>query len=450
MRKAVVSVLGLSFVLLASSVYAQSTELKNDDVRADSEARITCGFCEMDKFGMIFYLNDFPGLSFPLELTKIKVGLAQSLPLDLRLEACTEAASGTADISYEVYIGQMSESFFSSNSIRSNPFGAWNAETLVTSGTAQVSLNVATGSSTNTPPNYNLSLSEIPITNAASFGTASHRYIRVVFDVPGDPSVSDPHCDNYGDTSSDTGLYRDDAITGDGHKSFGFVERMGIPGYWEFNEDYSGFLGIGDDQVDGDWVIRLDVQASSVPPVTDAGVPVTPDSGETDNIRQLHSITPTQGRADMPTPVVIKGRGFTEDARPFLMMGATEPTYLSDVELLDSSTIQATVPSGLEPGVYFLESENKSLAEAFEVLEPATSPCPGGGCTTGGSTAKPGTVDGGSSTSSGGSTRRPARSSRRTSDDCGCQHTLSPKGSDRAYFSLLGLFLMAMVIYRRR
>ena len=454
-------------VLVSSTSFAQPVEMKYDDVRADSEAQVVCGFCAMDKFGTIFYLSDFPGLSFPLELTKIKLGLTQSMPLDRGLQACSNPASGTANIAYEVYVGQLSQTYFRSNSIRGYPLGAWNTETLVTSGMASVNLNVPSGAATNMPPDFNLPLSEIPITNAGGFGTPSDRYIRVVFDVPAAAGTVDPHCDHYNRTSSALSVFRDDGIGTNVSKNFGYISRQSFPTGWEFNENFRA-LFIDEDLVDGDWLIRLEVRPSGQPPLQDAGVqppladsgvatnpdasapPPNPDAGNMQDL-SLSGITPEKGRNDRPTQVLIIGNGFTENTRAYLNKGESESIPLINLMVLGSSSIQAEVPSGLAAGLYDLyvsDSGNMSHRDSAFLVEDGGEPStPGDAGPSGPSTAR--TDSGTSSMGSGsGSTRRPARTSRRTSDGCGCQQLPARSYSDQSH--LLGLGLILVAISRRR
>ena len=168
-----------SAIALAAPVSAQPTELRNDNVRIDSTAAISCGFCAMDKFGAIFYLADFPGVSFPMNLTKVKIALSNSLPTQT-LDTCTAATSGMTNITYTVYVGQRNQNDFNFSPISSYPQGAWPTETLVTSGSAPITFSVPTGSANGANPNYNLMLNEIPINNATNFGNANDKYIRVL------------------------------------------------------------------------------------------------------------------------------------------------------------------------------------------------------------------------------------------------------------------------------
>jgi len=353
-------------VLSASTVFAQPTELKYDEVRADNAAQISCGFCAMHKFGTIFYLSDFQSLSFPLDLTKLKLALTQSVPTTQDIEACTAASSGTASISYEVYVGQTTQANFNSRLIRSFPLGAWPNETSVTSGSAQVTLSVPTGSPNGSNPNYSLALHEIPITNARNFGTSSDRYIRVVFDVPSASTMPSPFCERYNLTSPSAVPFRDDAIARNTHKSFGHVGNLGFD--WFFNEDFLVPF-IVKQQTDGDWVIRIEVQPATQAPSTDAGTSVPSDSGQEPlDPLEIFSITPRRGDLASTTPVMISGSGFVEQT--VVRVGSHS---LLDLEVLDASTIRGTVTAGLDPsGAYDVIVENPNgqiatLNEAFSV-----------------------------------------------------------------------------------
>jgi hypothetical protein len=73
----------------------------------------------------------------------------------------------------------------------------------------------------------------------------------------------------------------------------------------------------------------------------------------------LSGMTPDQGNPALPTPVQITGSGFLE--MPSLRLG---DTWLVNVTLVNSTTLTATVPPGMLPGVYDLTLYNGDCQEA--------------------------------------------------------------------------------------
>ena len=87
-------------------------------------------------------------------------------------------------------------------------------------------------------------------------------------------------------------------------------------------------------------------------------------------LRQAPAVTevdPESAPNDLDTPIVITGSGFVDGATVLL-----NGTSLDDVEWVSSSAVKATVPWGMDPGVYTLTVTNPgdqsgSLPSAFEV-----------------------------------------------------------------------------------
>ncbi|MEE2903373.1 MAG: IPT/TIG domain-containing protein [Myxococcota bacterium] len=403
-------ILVASAIAYAKPAAAQTTELRNDNVRVDSTAAISCGFCSMDKFGAIFYLADFPGVSFPMNLTKVKIALSNSLPTQT-LDTCTAASSGMTNITYTVYVGQRNQADFNFNPISTYPQGAWPTETLVTSGSAPITFSVPTGSANGANPNYNLMLNEIPINNAANFGNANDKYIRVLFDMPNAGPTSSPSCDLLGLGSPGGVPFRDVGIPIDAHKSYIFnagytFGTLVKPPEWIFNEDFRSQAA--SESIGGDWIIRLEVESANQPPPMDAGVPLNPDAAppppadsgvvvppdtgvqmpadsgtqatpDTGVVEPADSgvssadpptitaITPSEAKSDNNTPVVILGTGFVAGAE-----ARVGQIPMLDVEVSGASTIRATVPAGIADGVYDILVENPDgqialLQEGFAI-----------------------------------------------------------------------------------
>ena len=87
-------------------------------------------------------------------------------------------------------------------------------------------------------------------------------------------------------------------------------------------------------------------------------------------------VDPTGAPNDLDTPMVITGTGFSAELSGTLVI--TQPTVylgavsLEDVGWVSSATLTATVPWGLDPGVYTLtvvnpDTQSGSLPDAFTV-----------------------------------------------------------------------------------
>lgn len=80
-------------------------------------------------------------------------------------------------------------------------------------------------------------------------------------------------------------------------------------------------------------------------------------------------VDPASAPNDLDTPIVITGTDFV--STPTVYLGDTS---LDDVNWVSTTTLEATVPWGMEPGVYTLTVENPggesgSLSDAFTVTE---------------------------------------------------------------------------------
>jgi len=82
----------------------------------------------------------------------------------------------------------------------------------------------------------------------------------------------------------------------------------------------------------------------------------------------VDAIVPDSARDDSDTPVTIKGTGFADN--PTVTLG---DTALTNVTRASSTTLTATVPSGIDPGTYDLTVVNPdgsdTMAEAFTVTQ---------------------------------------------------------------------------------
>ena len=90
----------------------------------------------------------------------------------------------------------------------------------------------------------------------------------------------------------------------------------------------------------------------------------------------VSTIIPASAPNDRDTPVVITGTGFAEDGTtpPTVTLGTTQ---LTAVTFVTDTTLTATVPSGMTPGLYDLTVTNPdtgsvTLTAAFTVTSPPT------------------------------------------------------------------------------
>jgi hypothetical protein len=175
---------------------------------------------------------------------------------------------------------------------------------------------------------------------------------------------------NGGVTWQDLGPY----ITANGYNgtiSTGFGNPLGGRQGWvgdlttwtEVVVDLSAFAG---QQAQIRWRIGCDSSISDVGWYIDdvqITAPLPPNPPAT-----LARIVPNTGTPFQPTPVTIEGSGFVE--HPNARLGET---WLLSLTLVSSTTLEAVVPAGMEPGVYTLTLYNgdtcgeSTLANAFTV-----------------------------------------------------------------------------------
>ena len=79
----------------------------------------------------------------------------------------------------------------------------------------------------------------------------------------------------------------------------------------------------------------------------------------------VSTIEPDHGPADQAVAVTIRGRNFEDTPRAFLSYGSDVQADLTDVVLVNSRTLTATVPSGVYPDLYDLLVKNPD-AEQFK------------------------------------------------------------------------------------
>ena len=84
--------------------------------------------------------------------------------------------------------------------------------------------------------------------------------------------------------------------------------------------------------------------------------------------QEVFSISPDSGPSDTQTLIQITGQGFTPETQVFL-----NETPLLNLSFIDSTTLEATVPGGLDEGIYSFKAitglEESLLPDAFTVTE---------------------------------------------------------------------------------
>ena len=148
----------------------------------------------------------------------------------------------------------------------------------------------------------------------------------------------------------------------------------------------------------------------------------------------ITAISPDFGYDDVDTAVSITGQGFVDPVA--VKLGGTN---LVSTQVTSSQLIEATVPSGMEPGTYMLivinpDSSTASLQEAFEVRHREQDGGSDGGI-------EDGSTDGGQD---GGSTETEQDES--PASGCGC----SSSNHHGFHWGLLLLALMTSAAVRRR
>jgi MYXO-CTERM domain-containing protein len=411
----IVGILVGAFLAQPLAGHAQPVEVRNDNIRVDSEAALSCGFCAGEKFGALFYDPILPTSSFPLSLTKVKLALASITVVEAGGGfRCEPGAGGMLNVNYEVYTGSSVPA--SITSLPSN--GVWPGESVV----VPITSAPITLSEPSTPgsTNYRLNLNEIPLNGITI--APPNAYIRVVVTIP-TGSVQSASCQALGLQPPAAVAFRDIDITGTSRRNFIYqIDPIGIVGNrWVFNEAFQD--PVSGNNINGDWIIRLEVEAMSsgtprdggisinpdaAPPTpadsgpqapADTGVQVPSDSGvsvaaDTGPVNlgppSITAITPTEGSNTANTPVVIIGSGFADGAS--VRIGQIP---LIGIEVPGSTTIKGVVPAGIAVGVYDVLVENSDsqialLPKGFAVTDsnggsgntgapPAASSC---GCQT--------------------------------------------------------------------
>ena len=89
----------------------------------------------------------------------------------------------------------------------------------------------------------------------------------------------------------------------------------------------------------------------------------------------MSAVEPTSAANDIAVPVTITGSDFATGAEtgdpPAVTLG---DSALTDVTFVDASTLTATVPWGMDPGVYALTVTNPTAAAAGACPPPSPSP----------------------------------------------------------------------------
>jgi len=254
-----------------------------DTLAAETPAAVTCGFCAMEKFGVVFYeLPGGGGLApeeFPLRMFAVQVAVAKARVTGSLFTSYVcegSATGGTVRLDMEIYAGQS----VPRASIRALPAdGPWPGETLVYStDTADVEASVAT---VDGGAMYNVMIQELELPTDTVVD-APNTYLRVVFTLPaGGQSAS---CSDLGLTPAAAYATRDD----DGRVApkrsliYALGLDLGVGGAidqgWHWNEEISDPIS-GTTGINGDWTVRLKVTplsggtSDAGPVVLDGAVP---------------------------------------------------------------------------------------------------------------------------------------------------------------------------------
>jgi len=429
-----------TLVFHLSTADAQPMEVRNDSIQVDSEAYLSCGFCAGEKFGALFYAPVLPATTFPLTLSKIKIALASvNVVQDGGGFRCEPGQPGSLMTNYEIYAGTTVPSNI--NMLPQN--GIWPGETVLMPLTQSPPITL---SEPTTPggSDYRLTLNEIPINGVTV--APPNTYIRVVVTIPTGP-IQSASCSVLSLPPPGGVAFRDTDITGNSRRNFIYqIDPTGIVGNrWVFNESFQDpVTGMN---INGDWIIRLEVESTSGSSPNDGGTSIggdaapndPPDSGsspaDTGPLPQSDSgtspagdagsgtfspppnitaITPSEGAFNTNIPVVIIGTGFAAGASARLgqipMIG---------IEVAGATTIKAIIPPAISAGVYDVVVENPD--GQIDFLEK-------GFAITSGTNVKQGTP--------------PAES------NCGCQ----TQANERTDFAanLMGLVLASAILIRRR
>ncbi len=401
---------------LGASAHAQEL-IQYDDVIADTQAAITCGFCATEKFGTIFYElgtgGGLPAAAFPFTLNQIQIAVASTQVTGGVLSGgyqCTGTATGgMVSATLDVYAGTAVPPVITTMPAT----GAWPGESIIVN-----SNQVMLERSVDTVPGSNMFNVQINQLMVGVMVPTPNIYVRVVITIGAGGTSS--ACTDLGFDSPSLSPFRDD--NGRSGPRRNFIYQLGIsipqlminePPKWTWAEEVSDPItqmrGI-----DGDWMIRMDITRSITVPPGDAGVsqdsgPMPVDTGVVEDAGQpaedaggfadasvpTDSGTPAQDAGpvamDPPTitgispdnvaqgssvSVTVVGTGFAEGLS--LKIGA----IAAEVKLLGgATTIAAEVPAGIVAGEYDVvvinaDGQSAILPKAFTVKG---MPTPGGG-----------------------------------------------------------------------
>jgi hypothetical protein len=392
------AVVALPIALAASRPSAQ-TIIQYDDIQADAQAAITCGFCATEKFGAVFYElgggGGLPASAFPLTLNAVQVAVASTqVTGSLGTYQCNGTTTGgNVNATMEVYAGATVPA-----TITNLPAsGAWPGEVEVVP-PSQVGLEL----SADTAPGANQFDVRINSLAAGVTVPAGNTYLRVVVSIPsGGASAS---CADLGFSPPAFSPFRDHGRVAPRRS---FIYQLGfefppisVPAQWTWVENVTDPI-TGQSGIDGDWLLRLDITPAGVTPdagVTDSG-PTLVDAGEDSGIPadagevadaggvdatvEADAGTPDSG-VGLPPPVItdispdqiafgssgsvtIVGTGFAQGVAVRLGEISLQVRLLSG-----STTVQVDVPSGIAAGTYDVVVTNPDgqaaiKADAFTV-----------------------------------------------------------------------------------
>lgn len=362
-RRSVAGLLGAALLLPAVAA-AQSQQIRYDNIRQDSDAAITCGFCAGEKFGVIFRTGanqgGIPQGAIPFTLNAVQIAVASTI-VDDSLTCQPSNMGGMVNGTMEIYAGMAPPT-----SITTLPAaGPWPGESTIVAGTQvqlERSIEATMGSG-----QWDVRLNSLPINQPVG---APNTYVRVVFTIgAGGMSAS---CQLLGFQPPNISPFRDN---NDVVPRTSFIYQLGIQGIndpqWTFNEDFRD-PSTGQ-HIRGDWLIRLEAtpfggpqpDAGVMPPPPDAGFPdsgVAPadagfpeadagfppvDAGVALGAPTISAISPAMTAQGTAVDVTIIGTNFAPDVA--VRVGQI---FLNVERVGGTSTIEAQVPAGIAAGTY--------------------------------------------------------------------------------------------------
>ena len=349
MFRSLLTLTGVLISFSSSSVLAQPVTIQNDNVRQDSEAVVSCGFCASEKFGTMFFAPQLNSNQFPLDLKKVFLAMAGvSVTLDLATfsYAC-EGVSNTGTMpmqitaQYEVYAGVTPPS-----AVAGLPAtGGWPSETVLVPPTS----TMITLSSPQPNGQWQLNFQEIALNGITV--APPNTYLRVVVTIPIGSNTHDA-CSNALINLSPPGgvAFRDTDITGSSRRNFIYAAAtLAGAGGWIFNEDFQSSLSPGSN-INGDWLIRVEIEPhSTMPPSPDASVP-NADASVPDMGFEMDAMSPDMGTASSKDAGTDSGTNVPEDSGVMIIEpDASAPDATAAVDSGPNLTYPDAKPAPVNP-----------------------------------------------------------------------------------------------------